>query len=105
MGPGGYERATNCKTRIRQQSFPLNGKDQMLILIKLLSPAKKRIAENLTAAWDGEIYPIFVLLLNIMVCLDSGSCGNFVDQAVYLLQGLFRIPPSSGWSKACLFYF
>lgn len=55
----------------------------MLILIKLLFPAKKHIAENPTTAWAGEMYSIFVLLLNVMAFLDSGSCGNSVDQGVF----------------------
>lgn len=86
MPPGGYKRATNCKTYIRQQSFPQNCKDQMLILIKLLFPAKKHIAENLTTAWAGEMYSIFVLLLNVTAFPDSGSCGNLVDQGVFLCK-------------------
>lgn len=81
---------------MHQQSFPLNCKDQMLIFIKLLSPAKKHMVENPITAWDGEIYPILFLLLNKMTFLGSSYCGNLVDQGVFRLQGLFCIPPSSG---------
>lgn len=66
-------------------------KDQMLILFKLLSPAKRHSAEHTTTAQGGGRDPIFVLSLNRTAFLGGGSCGNSVDQGVFLLQGLFCI--------------